>query len=256
MIVLLVLFYGHSNAMNEEREEFTFVLLSENQALVSIVNKERANERFSPFSTFKIPNSLIAIENQLVASPTQPLAFDKDQYPIQNWWPSIWYQAPLVIRDAFQHSAVPIYQQLAVGIGEQRMRQALEDFGYGNKDITSGLDTFWLNGSLQISAMEQVLFLQKLFKQKLSITQHTYDAFLQVMCVETTEKQTLYAKTGGGGIGDGEYLGWYVGIVQTDDDVFYFATNVSGGSFSEVQTTRIEISMRELQRNGIVFNGK
>ena len=37
-------------------------------------------------------------------------------------------------------------------IGPERMQEYIDKIGYGNKDISGGLTTFWLGSSLQISA--------------------------------------------------------------------------------------------------------
>ena len=58
---------------------------------------------------------------------------------------------------------VPIYRQLANDIGEIDMQNYVDRFAYGNQDISSQLDKFWLNGSLKISALEQVDFLQRIY---------------------------------------------------------------------------------------------
>ena len=42
------------------------------------------------------------------------------------------------------------------------MQARLSRLGYGNADISSGLDSFWLGGSLRISPREQVALLARL----------------------------------------------------------------------------------------------
>jgi beta-lactamase class D len=43
------------------------------------------------------------------------------------------------------------------------MRKMVNDLDYGNNDISSGLDTYWLCGSIQISINEQIDFLKRLY---------------------------------------------------------------------------------------------
>jgi beta-lactamase class D len=47
------------------------------------------------------------------------------------------------------------------------MQTWLERFDYGNRNIAGGQDMFWLDGDLRISALKQVLFLEKLASGKL-----------------------------------------------------------------------------------------
>ncbi|QFT54786.1 class D beta-lactamase [Microbulbifer sp. THAF38] len=230
----------------------TFVLKNHKEASYSVVNESRADVRLTPFSTFKVPNTLIALDAGVVRSLVQELTYDHLKYPAQRWWPSIWYDKPLPIRAAFQNSAVPIYRQLAIQVGEERMSQYLTKFNYGNKDISSGLDKFWLNGSLKISAKEQVDFLQKLFSGSLPVSEETLSLFKAVMLVEETDSYKLYAKTGGGQISDNFALGWYVGVVETENNMYFFAANIDGKSFAEIQTKRIRFARQHLSRLGAI----
>ncbi|BDX06963.1 penicillin-binding transpeptidase domain-containing protein [Planctobacterium marinum] len=230
----------------------TFVLMEDSGDIKTIVNVNRARQPFTPYSTFKIPNTLIALDVGVVRDMEHILSFDKEQYPVQSWWPQIWYKESLTIRPAFQNSAVPIYQEIANKIGEVRMQEYLNGFEYGNRDISSGLDTFWLNGSVQISALQQVQFLKRLFDGELPISDATLETFKQVMRKEQTEDYTLYAKTGGGGIAKEKAIGWYVGMVEKKDKSWYFAINIDGKSFSEVQKTRIEVANSILRETGVL----
>ena len=51
--------------------EGTFVVLDERQGVWRGYNRLRAEQRFSPASTFKIPNSLIALSLGVVANPDE-----------------------------------------------------------------------------------------------------------------------------------------------------------------------------------------
>ena len=239
-------------AQLECHEACTFVLKKANASALTVSNDERAKQRFSPFSTFKIPNSLIAIECGLVKSPYQKLSFDRSRYPIEDWWRKSWYQAPLTLKEAFTVSAVPIYRQIAFDIGEKDMTKMVSEFGYGNKDITSGIDNFWLNGSIRISANEQIAFLQRLNEKKLPVSDRSLGAFKDVMEVERNDKYTLFAKTGAGRISADKVLGWYVGIVENQQGAHYFAFNIEADTFKEMGEKRIKMARQFLQQNGVI----
>jgi beta-lactamase class D len=49
-------------------------------------NEERCRQRFSPFSTFKIPNSLIGLETKVLANAEQRLRWEPDKYPEASGW--------------------------------------------------------------------------------------------------------------------------------------------------------------------------
>ncbi|GAA5442781.1 beta-lactamase OXA-10 [Microbulbifer sp. NBRC 101763] len=233
-------------------ESCTFVLKSERESKFTVINQSRADTRLSPFSTFKIPNTLIALDLGVVSSLNQELTYDHEKYPAQRWWPTVWYEKPLPIRAAFQNSAVPIYQQIAFQVGVERMNQYLTRFNYGNMDISSGVDRFWLDGSLKISAREQVNFLHKLFSGQLPVSSDTLVSFKKIMLVEETDKYKFYAKTGGGQTSKGYALGWYIGIVESKDNVHYFALNMDGDTFGEVQKNRVKMAKQQLIKLGIL----
>ena len=48
-------------------------------------NEKRCKERFTPASTFKIPNALIGLETGAVKDANSLIAWDKVKYPEQNW---------------------------------------------------------------------------------------------------------------------------------------------------------------------------
>jgi len=51
------------------------------------------------------------------------------------------------LRSAMQYSVVPVFQQIANRIGSERMKQFVDSFDYGNRDIGGApLDKFWLEG--------------------------------------------------------------------------------------------------------------
>lgn len=230
----------------------TVVLKNDSNNQYQIVNQKRANTQLTPFSTFKVPNTLILLETGIVKDRTQRFAVDLTRYKKQKWWPQSWTDKPLVIRDAFQYSALPLYQQLSSQAGRAVYQKYLSEFGYGNQDSSSNIDDFWLNRSLKISAIEQVDFLQKLYQRQFSLSQRTYNEFEKIMLVETTDDYQLYAKTGGGQVAKNDALGWYVGIVKRKDSVHYFAANVNDPNFRFAMKKRIQVARAELKKAGLL----
>lgn len=230
----------------------TWVLTSDNQGLIEVLNPQRADEAMPPFSTFKIALALIALDAGVVEELEQPLTFDPQLDPVERWWPKPWYAKPLPLREAFQVSALPVFRQLARQIGEQAMTSRLHDFDYGNADISSGIDRFWLDSHLKISARAQMAFIQRLARGELPVTADSLSLFKQVMLVEASEDYRLYAKTGAGLLAPGMALGWYVGFVEKDDDRFYFALNMDAQSTAAAQKKAVTTSTSRLKRAGVL----
>ncbi|NTS77179.1 class D beta-lactamase [Catenovulum sp. SM1970] len=215
-------------------------------------NHQRISRRYTPFSSFKIANTLIALDSGKITSLNQPLTFDLTKYPVEKWWPKIWYQAPVDIRTAFQSSALPVYQQLALEMGAKTVQQYVDQFDYGNKDISSGIDSFWLNGSIEISAAEQVELIANIEQQNYPLKATTYSLFKQVMLVEKTDDYALYAKTGTGPVGPKKYIGWYVGYIERADNTFYFAFNLDGTNFKGIVKERVPTAKKILKQQGLL----
>jgi beta-lactamase class D len=185
--------------------------------------------RLSPCSTFKIYNTLIGLELGLIRGADTPwYKWDGVRRDIDAW------NRDLTLREAFVSSAVPAYQILARQIGNERMKEYIEKINYGTKDISAGIDVFWLNPSkgtpIMISADEQVVILNKLFDGKLPFAERDVAILRDIMKVAASEKGTIYGKTGSGRNTDGKGgLGWFVGFLESKGATYVFACNITGG---------------------------
>lgn len=137
--------------------EATFVLLDGRRGELRGHNRSRAEQRFSPASTFKIANALIGLSVGAVPSVDAVIPYTGDANPFMREW-----LEPMGLRGAMAVSNVPIYQELARRIGLERMGEAIERLDYGKGQIGTNLTTFWLRGPLAISAVEQTRFLSAL----------------------------------------------------------------------------------------------
>ncbi len=202
------------------------------------IDPARSSQRFAPCSTFKIYNTLIGLELGFISGPDEPwYTWDGVTRAIEGW------NQDLTLREAFRVSAVPAYQILARQIGENRMKEYIETIGYGSKDISAGIDTFWLprpdSVPIMISADEQAALLNSLLDGRLSFSEKNIAILRDVMKAETTGKGTLYGKTGSGTGPDGKWnLGWFVGFLETEGTTYVFACNITGGENPSGRTAR------------------
>jgi len=129
------------------------------------------------------------------------IKWDSLRNPRQNWWTSppfdMWGRDH-TLRSAIRNSVVWYYQEIARKVGEENYKKYLQQIGYGNQDISGGLDSFWLSSSLKISADEQLEFLKKLYANELGFSKRSTDIVRDILVLEKTEDYTLSAKTGGG----------------------------------------------------------
>lgn len=202
----------------------TFVMLDAGKRRLVVHNLERARTRFLPASTFKISNSLIALETGVASGPDFRLQWDSTVVPRQAWWPAEWARDH-TLRSALRVSAVWYYQELARRIGSERMQRYVDSFDYGNRDISGGIDQFWLEGGLRISPEEQVKFLRRFYEGRLGVSDSATRMVKDVLVLEETQAYRLSGKTGWGGADSAE-VGWLVGYLERGKDVYFFATNI------------------------------
>lgn len=180
-------------------------------------NLPRSAQGFLPASTFKIPNTLIGLESGAVTPATVFRWNGKSQY-LPLW------EKDLTLPQAFQASCVPAYQTIARLAGYARMRELLGRLQYGHMDVRpDNLENFWLEGDSKITAYEQVQFLQRLQEETLPVSAASMRALKEMMVIERGDGYVLRGKTGWTGAPD--QIGWFVGYLEKDGKVYYFATN-------------------------------
>jgi beta-lactamase class D len=216
-------------------------------------NEARCRTRFSPKSTFKIPNSLIGLESGVISDANSVIPWNRRKYPPQDNWdqePFKHWGQDHTLRSAIKYSVVWYYRELALRVGRQRMKKFIEGFDYGNRDISGDIDYFWLGGQLKISADEQVEFLKKLQAGRLPVSPRSIEIVKDILVLEKTPAYTLSAKTGGGSIREGTLIGWFVGYLETGGNVYFFACNIEGSTYAEIREKRIEVTKRILVHLG------
>ncbi len=204
--------------------EGTFVVASGERTIVH--NPARAETRFAPASTFKIPNMLIALETGVASGPDFLIPWDgkrPDQGPpgegqTKQFWARSWSQDH-TLSTAIRDGVLWYFQEIARRIGRDRMVAYVRRFGYGNRDVSGPIDRFWLDGPLEISAREQVEFLRRFYHGQLGLSERTTRVARDVLVLEVTERYTLAGKTGSMPLPSGRLLAWLVGYVERDHEV-------------------------------------
>jgi beta-lactamase class D len=214
------------DAFTEVDTTGTFAVLDVAGNRIVVSDRERAERGFLPASTFKIPNSLIALDTGFVADADATMfPWDKIVRDFDAW------NQDHTLRSAFKASAVPVYQDIARKIGPERMQDYVDKFDYGNRDVSGAIDTFWLEGKLRISAMQQIAFLHKLYRGELPVSERSQEIVRDIMYLEQSEFGTLRGKTGAVGIGVAPgakaTIGWLVGwLEQSAKPPYIFAMNI------------------------------
>jgi beta-lactamase class D len=181
-----------------------------------------ADRRRIPASTFKIPHALIALDAGVLDGPDARLEWDPEKHPREEWWPSEWV-GHHTLRSALEHSVVWYYREVAEMLGPGREAAYLEALGLGNAQVGDNPTSFWLVGPLEISAEEQVVFLQRLWEGSLPVSaaaqRQTRD---MVAVLAEAHGERVRGKTGTVPMEQGS-LNWLVGVVERSEGPAFYA---------------------------------
>ena len=206
----------------------TFVGYNTDDYLIIASDPTRSGEAILPASTFKIPNSIIALDTGVVADPDKDVfKWDGVTRAFADW------NKDHTLRSAIAASAVPVYQEIARRIGEERMLRYVKLIDYGNKNIGGGIDRFWLSGDLRIDPMQQIDFLDRLRRGVLPVSKRSQDLTRDILPVEKAGEAVIRYKTGLVGVDDRTTagkarpaIGWLVGWAETAREQTVFALNL------------------------------
>ena len=116
----------------------------------------RARERFLPHATFDIATALVGLETGALNDELEVFRWDGRPKPVALW------ERDHDLASGMAFGVAWMFQEIARRVGRARMREWLDRLEYGNRDTGGGIDHFWLQGGLRISAVEQVRFLHRL----------------------------------------------------------------------------------------------
>lgn len=200
-----------------------------------------------PASTFKIPNSIIALETGVMQNDSVVFKWNGEKRAIKAW------EQDLTFKQAFKVSCVPCYQEIARKIGLKRMKSYLKKLNY-NKMVFDAktIDNFWLTGNSKISQMQQIDFLKRLYLSELTISKRTESIMKNIMEIEKKDDYILRGKTGWAQ-NDDINNGWFVGYVEKENKVYFFATNVEPDNgfdldnFAAIRISSTKEALRKLK---------
>jgi len=204
-----------------------------------------------PASTFKMIHTLIALEEGVVSGIDEVYKWDGEVRtfagtPIDRW------NRDADLEAAFRHSIVWYYVELAQQIRHKTYDTYLTSCGFSPLKISEpeGVD-FWNYGEYGVSPVEQIDFLISLYEGTLPFDSNYQKTLKQLMITEATDTRILRGKTGWTK-NDGMDIGWWVGYVESDGRVIFFATRLMHrsderpGDFGGCRKTVTESVLSEL----------
>jgi beta-lactamase class D len=210
---------------------------------LTLINAERAQTRLVPASTFKIANTIIALETGVVKDENEIIPYGGRPQPFKTW------EKDMSMREAIALSAVPIYQELARRIGLERYGEWLARLDFGNRQTGTIVDTFWLDGPLEISAVEEARFAARLTQQKLDASSRSQSIARDIIRLESRDGKVLYGKTGWR-FSSTPNLGWWTGWVEQNGKISAFSLNIDMPAATDAPK-RVAIGKAMLAKLGV-----
>ncbi|MBN2347730.1 MAG: class D beta-lactamase [Bacteroidales bacterium] len=199
-------------------------------------NPNLCDSGYLPASTFKIPHSIIALEEKIVKDTNQIIKWDGHVWPNQPW------NQDQTLKTAMKYSCVWVHIGFAEQIGIEKYQEYINVFDYGNKNLTGPPTRFWLAGNFRISANQQIDFLKKLYYYELPVSKESTDIVKDIIILEQTDNYKLSGKSGAGTLTDTELIIWLVGYIEKGDTPYFFAMNYKTENYAKFQKARYEIT--------------
>lgn len=239
--------------------EGSFVLYDLKNDAWSIYDIEHATLRTAPYSTYKIYDALFALEEGIITPENSFMAWNGFDYPFEAW------NADQDLHSAMQSSVNWYFEKTDAQIGLSSIQKYIRKIGYGNENINPNLSSYWMQGALKISPVEQVELLTDLYINNFGFAPENINAVKDSICLfspslpngtegypqdVSSETESLYGKTGTGRVDEHDINGWFVGYIENADATYFFAANIQSAE-NATGSKASEISLSILSDMGI-----
>jgi beta-lactamase class D/2-keto-3-deoxy-L-rhamnonate aldolase RhmA len=220
----------------------------------TIIGGDECSRRTLPASTFKVPHALVALQTAVVTDTTV-IKWDgvKRDFPVWN--------RDQTLQSAIRMSAVWVFQRFATAIGRERELDYLRAFHYGSAAFAHDVTNFWLNGDLQITPLEQVAFLRRMFSYDLPVDRAHIDTVkadltmprgkienasgIHDFDLRWPDDTIVRVKTGNGTV-NGERVSWLVGGLETGGRQYVFASRARSSTSALGTTAGADLALKVL----------
>jgi bla regulator protein BlaR1 len=242
--------FKNKNVVYEDLSEYfegfegCFVLYDSAKDCYTIYNKTQSTLRVSPDSTYKIYSALFGLEAGIIQDEKSGMKWEGRRYEYENW------NKDQELAGAMRDSVNWYFQNIDQQVGLINLGQYFNKINYGNKDLTAGLQNYWLESSLKISAIEQVQLLKNLYNYEMDFEKRNIDIVKNVMKLSEAEGAILSGKTGSGVVNGKDKKGWFVGYVEKDGETHFFAVYIQDQE-KAAGSTAAKIALNLLEEKNI-----
>lgn len=200
------------------------------------IGEKRCREQLVACSTFKVPLAVIGFDSGIL----------KDENTLFKWDGKVDSRKEVnqdhTAKSWIQDSIVWYSQRITRELGLPKLQKYLDDFKYGNRDMTAGLETAWVvkpsssGPALKISSYEQIEFLKKLWTDKLPVSKRAMKLTRQILVIEKSDKgSVLSGKTGSHyfDANNKQQFGWYTGHLDANGAEYLVVANFADDDVGE-----------------------
>lgn len=229
--------------------EGSFVLYDLNGDTWKVYNMEQATLRTAPNSTYKIYDALFGLEEGVIAPDDSFMAWDGTKHPFEAW------NGNQDLPSAMQSSVNWYFEEIDARIGGAAIQDYIRKIGYGNELVNANLSSYWMQGTLKISPVEQVELLTALYDNRFGFAPENINAVKNSICLFSSEhfssaSKSFYGKTGTGRVDGQDVNGWFIGYIEAAGNTYFFATNIQAAE-NATGSKASEISFSILSHMGI-----
>ena len=202
----------------------SFVLYDQATDKWNIYNIDNASTRIPPNSTYKIYDALLGLESGIITPEHSTFTWNGEPCPFESW------ESDQDLTSAMHNSVNWYFQAIDSQAGFQSVKTFLQTINYSNQNTGTNIHLYWTDFSLKISPIEQVELLQNFYQNNFHFDRKNIQAVKNALLLSTTSSGSLYGKTGTGRVNGKDVNGWFVGYIESDNNTYYFATNIQAPS--------------------------
>lgn len=166
------------------------------------------------------------------------------QYPYDAW------NRDHDLFTAMKNSVNWYFEDLDKRVQQDDLQAFLKQIGYGNTDFSGGIGPYWLESSLKISPVEQVQLLKAFYTNQFGLKEKNVQTVKDTIRLEGKAGKQLSGKTGTGAVNNKNINGWFIGYVETNENIYFFATNIENEDKAK-GSKAAEITLSILKDKGI-----
>ena len=204
----------------------------------------------SPIGTFFLFESLIGLESGIIKDTAELIPFEFQEKSAFS--DELTIDQSLII--ALKHQTQWYFKKVANALKDEKLKNWLTLMGYGNKDLSGGIDVCWNNNSLLITPYQQFEFLKRLYYYNLPFSFENMRFVRNAFEAKHFKNKNIYTYKSSFN-SSGKQIFWYLGYIEYINNNYFIVHCIEGNAKkgnSYLETIQSEILFGSLKELGIV----